>query len=262
MSMPRTYRTISICTTAMGRLDHVRETLPTNLQENSDYPCLDFVLLDYGSRDGLGDWVNWHLREYLDAGRLTYLRLEGVEYYSHAHSKNVCFLASTGDVVCNVDADNLLPRGFAVHLNDLMLQGGRFVANYANEAPNNTKGRLAVTRRDFLTVGGYDEQLRGWGWDDKDLRARLVMSGCELTWFDLAYAAYLPHDNSRRVENMAPEHHQHRVTSYQNRLLSGKSLEAGKFVANEDRIWGAATLLKNFTSVMNVGVAGRLVSST
>jgi hypothetical protein len=259
--MPPSCRTISFCTTAMGRLDQVRQTLPANLQENSDYPNLDFVLLDYGSHDGLGDWVQSHLREHLDSGRLTYLRLEGVEHYSHAHSKNVCFLASAGDVVCNVDADNFLPRGFAFHLNDLMLQSERCIANYANEAPNNTKGRLAVGRRDFLAVGGYDEQLRGWGWDDKDLRARLVMAGCELKWFDLAYAAYLPHDDARRVENMAPEHHQHRVTSHQNRMLSGQNLEAGKFVANQDRTWGQATLLKNFSSAMKVGVAGRSAGS-
>ena len=41
----------------MNRLYHIRETLPRNVRDNKDYPYVEFVLLDYGSDDGLEDWV-------------------------------------------------------------------------------------------------------------------------------------------------------------------------------------------------------------
>ena len=33
---------------------------------------------------------------------------------------------------------------------------------------------LLVRRADFVAIGGFDERLRGYGWDDTDLYARLV----------------------------------------------------------------------------------------
>ena len=72
----RQYR-ISFCTVAMGRLDHLRQTLPCNIEAASDYPNCEFVLLDYGSRDGLADWVKSYCMPWLDSGKLTYLRIDG-----------------------------------------------------------------------------------------------------------------------------------------------------------------------------------------
>ncbi|KKL80749.1 hypothetical protein LCGC14_2001600, partial [marine sediment metagenome] len=48
---------ISFCTTCMGRLYNLKETLPKNIEANGEYPNVEFVILDYNSSDGLGDWV-------------------------------------------------------------------------------------------------------------------------------------------------------------------------------------------------------------
>lgn len=118
--MSLTNHRISFCMTAMNRLDHVKQTLFRNIIENDDYPTAQFVLLDYGSRDGLGHWIQENAMGFIESSKLVYLRLEDVTYYSMAHSRNVCFLAADGPVLCNVNADNFLPRGFAGHLNELM----------------------------------------------------------------------------------------------------------------------------------------------
>src|SRR5580704_1798101 len=61
---------ISFCISCRGRLHHLRRTLPQNIADNRDYPNLEFVLLDYNSTDGLGEWVRHELSEEIASGRL------------------------------------------------------------------------------------------------------------------------------------------------------------------------------------------------
>jgi len=245
-------RRISFCTTAMGRLDHVRETLLRNTAANADYPAAEFVLLDYASRDGLADWARAEAMDLIQARRLTYLRLDGAQYFNHCHSRNACCLASTGDVLCMVDADNLLPAGFAFHLNDIMHRSPRAMAGFGR-SQHSTKGRLAFFREDFLAVGGYDESFEGWGWEDKDLRARLCAAGCQFHAFDVAYAECIEHGNHRRVENFPPELQGKSATSFRNQQRSARNIAAACFAANAGREWGSATLRRNFSEPIMVG---------
>lgn len=48
---------ISFCTTCMGRLHHLKETVRKNLTDNADWADLEYVIVDYNSEDGTGDWV-------------------------------------------------------------------------------------------------------------------------------------------------------------------------------------------------------------
>lgn len=238
----------------MGRLDHVQQTLLANIESNRDYPAAEFVLLDYGSNDGLADWVRSTAYTLIVEGKLVYGRVDGVSYYSHSHSKNVAFLAASGEIVCNIDADNLMPPGFAFHLNDVIHRSPRVVASF-DKVPYNTLGRLAMRREDFIRVGGYDEEFEGWGWDDKDLKARLIASGCQLEWMEPQFAQFLPHDDGRRVENMRREHQARRQTSDRNAARSRANLEAGRIVANGGRMWGSATMHRNFSETLVIGAS-------
>ena len=44
---------IAFVTTCKGRVQHLRETLLRNINDNLDYPNCVFVVLSYGDRDGL-----------------------------------------------------------------------------------------------------------------------------------------------------------------------------------------------------------------
>ena len=63
---------ISFCISCRGRLHHLRRTLPQNIADNRDYPNLEFILLDYNSTDGLGEWVKHELSEEIANGQLNY----------------------------------------------------------------------------------------------------------------------------------------------------------------------------------------------
>lgn len=244
---------ISFCTTAMGRLDHIRQTFLRNIADSDNYPAAEFVLLDYGSLDGLADWVRFEAMELIERGKLVYLRLDGVERFHHAHARNVCFLAASGPVVCNVDADNFIPRGFAWHLNERMSRHPRAMG-YFDRAPRGTAGRLAMFRDDFLSVGGYDESLFGWGFEDHDLRDRLRHNGCQARFLDRRFAAAIQHPDARRVEHLGEAEQDRRATDTRNLRISARNIAAGRFTANVGRTWGAARLTRNFTEPLITGV--------
>jgi len=46
----------------MGRLYNLKETLPANMEANQSYPDLEFVVIDYNSPDGLGDWIKENIQ--------------------------------------------------------------------------------------------------------------------------------------------------------------------------------------------------------
>src|ERR1044072_6302434 len=101
---------ISFCTTCMGRLHHLKETIFANIEANADHPDIEFVVLNYNSPDGLHEWVKENI------GRLknvAYFREISVTRWRMPHAKNMAHLLATGDVVCNLDADNFTGKGYA-----------------------------------------------------------------------------------------------------------------------------------------------------
>ena len=70
------YHKISVCTTVMGRLKDLQETLPKNIEDNLDYPNVEHVILDYNSQDGLEDWIKANYMQEIDDGRMLYARTD------------------------------------------------------------------------------------------------------------------------------------------------------------------------------------------
>ena len=97
---------ISICTDCMNRLSDIQHTLPANIEAEQSYPDLEFVLLDYNSSDGLGDWVRSEMMGHIESGRLVYYRTEEPQFFNFSHSRNVAMRLATGEIINNVDADN------------------------------------------------------------------------------------------------------------------------------------------------------------
>src|SRR6187402_102950 len=97
---------ISFCTVCMNRIEHLKQTLPKNIEDNIAYGNLEFLLLDYNSKDGLEEWVESEMKEYIDKGILHYYKTTEPEYFHRSHSRNMIIKKATGDIVCNIDADN------------------------------------------------------------------------------------------------------------------------------------------------------------
>lgn len=181
---------ISFCTTCMGRAHHLKRTLPQNLADTVDWvrpDAVEFVVVDYDSPDDLVEWIETDpvLAPYRERGILRLVRVGGQSHFRHSHAKNVAHRAATGDVVCNVDADNFVGPGFAAYLRAVFYRRPRAVVatsrldrGLVHPRYQGCMGRIALRRSDFDALGGYDEsaRFRGWSGEDTDLLMRAVRS--------------------------------------------------------------------------------------
>jgi len=247
---------VSICTTCMDRLSDLKQTLPQNIQDNLDYPNVEFVVLDYNSKkDDVAGWIKSEMMEHITSGKLVYYRTKSnYPYFDMSHSRNVVFLAASGDIVNNVDADAFTPSieewGFATYINKL-----------ANEQPEKAifaksrqllRGRLGFFKKEFIEIlGGYDETLKGYGNDDANLQNRAWELNFKMMSFRGRFCGIVPDHIKHQEGNYKEEWWK---TEGKNRLISYTNLIVGNFVANEGRSWGKARLIKNFNEETEVGV--------
>ena len=227
---------VSLCITCQGRLHHLRETLPANLRDNADWPRLEFVLLDYTSRDGLMDWARETLAVEIHNHRLAYHRAEGCAHYFSAHAKNAAARLATGDIVCNLDADNFTGPGFARFLAEFFPAPSRRFLSPAKKG-GGLDGRIAFWKTEFESLGGYDERFTaGYGWDDDDLKSRAVAAGFTRCAIPEQYLDGIQHEDAERVANFACRDKTR--SRDEHKRLSDAALAAGEFTANRGRAWG------------------------
>jgi len=236
---------ISICIPCMNRLKEAKVTIPKNIEDNSDYSNLEFVLLDYNSKDGLEDWVKSEMMEFIDSGLLVYYRTEEPEYFCPQHSRNVVMLLGSGDIVNMVDANKFTTEGFATYINRVANQISS-PAIFARAAGGNFRlfGRIGFFKKDFIDLGGYNEQLSGYGWQDRDLLYRAMKSGFTLGWYKNYIMRYPSKHGSGYFH---PRNRKILFTHDINCLISYINLLLGKYIANDGMEWGKAQLVKNFT---------------
>jgi len=243
---------ISICTTVMNRVENLKQTLPKNIQYNSDYPNIEFVVLDYNSSDGLENWIKEYMLKYIENGILNYYRTEEPKYFDMSHSRNVAFKVANGDIVTNVDADAFVPPSktdtFASYLNKIAHQQPE-KAIFA-KSRQLLRGRLGFYKKEFIDIlGGYNEDLTGYGNDDADLMNRAWELGFKMMSYRGQFCG--------RVE----KHIKHQEGNYKeewwrsegkNRLISYTNLITKRFKANVGREWGKANLIKNFKEEISI----------
>ncbi len=207
---------LSLCTTCMGRTHHLQQTLPRNLADNVDWSrpdAVEFVVLDYSSRDGLAEWITTDrgLRPYLDAGILRFARTEGRTHFRHSHAKNMAHSLAVGDVLCNVDADNYTGRGFTDYLRTVfrrrpnaVVATNRFDRRLNAERYKGSMGRVALSAENFALLGGYDEgaRFRGWSGEDTDLLIRAFRMRLRLIMIrKRRFLEVVPHSDLERIRN-------------------------------------------------------------
>lgn len=172
---------ISFCTVCMNRLNHLKQTLPQNIEDNLAYQQVEFLVLDYNSQDGLQEWIMSEMSHYIDQGILTYLRVEEPLYFHRSHSRNTALKMASGDILINLDADNYAGKGFAAFVNK-QFQVEENMYLIPTESPTDRFeyfGKVCMKKEDYLAITGYDERISGWGLEDMDLYHRLKRLGLQ-----------------------------------------------------------------------------------
>ena len=194
---------LAFCTVIMNRLPHLKQTLPQNIKDNSQ-PGVVFLVFDYGSNDGLQQWIETDMKQHIDSNKLIYKRVEA-ETFDRSLSRNLMFKSIEADFICNIDADNYTGKDFDLFLinefdksKDLLIK-----ANTNDDGRKNSDafGRFACSRLKFFEVTGYDMRMTSYGWEDVDLYNRLKLSGLTELIIPNKYLAAITHNNELRTCN-------------------------------------------------------------
>lgn len=218
---------IAFCTTVKGRTQHLRHTLPANLSDNASYRNARFIILDYGSQDGLLEYLKSNHRNDIAKGRVVVYSFRWTGPFRMAHAKNMahrCGLLEGAEILMNLDADGLTGPNFAHWISrqfntygfNILLQAmwNRWVdfdgrrewmaagpdGTLGPPVPKGVNGRMGVTRNAFLKAGGYHERFEAWGPDDKDFNIRLRRLGYEPRLIDRCHLNGLLHNDRVRFK--------------------------------------------------------------
>jgi hypothetical protein len=191
---------ISFCIVCMNRLYHLKETLLKNIEDNISYEKLEFILLDYNSTDGIEDWVKLNMKNYIKKGILKYYKTGEPKSFHRSHSRNVAMKLGSGDIICNLDADNFLGKDFAHYINYHFSFSD--VIFLCSGKPDGSYGRVSTKKKDFLKIRGYDEKMSGWGFEDDDLYQRLENLGREKqVFYDEKFTQFIDHEIEESFSN-------------------------------------------------------------
>jgi hypothetical protein len=185
---------ITFVTTCRGRLAHLRETLPF-LVEQRDAAV---IVVDYGCPDSSGDWVEANFPQ------VEVVRSAESPRFEIARARNLGAAHVRSPWICFVDADTYVGTAFSERLKPLLAPGSFY---RAEPRTPNTWGTAVCTAEDFLDIGGYDEVIQGWGEEDEDLYARLVMAGVHEGGFPGELVEAMKHSDTERVAHYDLKNH-------------------------------------------------------
>jgi hypothetical protein len=243
------YKKITICTTCMNRTYDLKSTYIKNLEICKKYPNIDCVLLNYNSKDDLDDFVQNELQSYIDSGLLNYYKTTEPEFYEMGHSRNIAFKLGNGDIVNNIDADNYL-QDYYIKIINLLAQNNNDNTIFV-KGKRMMHGVLGIYKSKFLELGGYDEDLSGYGYDDHDLVNRFMALGGKMMWWcNLLPINRIKTKREEKSKNMKIK--DWKISEDKNKEISLTKLKNKEFIANKNKSWGVATLLKNFKETIHV----------
>ncbi|GAB0497471.1 hypothetical protein MMPV_008804 [Pyropia vietnamensis] len=137
--------------------------------------------------------------------RLRVVRVANADAWVLSRAYNLAARLSTYSATLRLDCDHTLHPSFIdTHpLSSLAgASGSWYAGNWAAAADENgvhVNGALFVERSRLLRVGGYDERVTGYGWEDAELGHRLADGGGGGRRDLRGGVAHLPHGDDQRV---------------------------------------------------------------
>lgn len=179
---------VAIVTFSKGRRHHLEESLPRMLAQMWHNEEFWVVVVDYGCPDGSADWCleylasqDKHCRSKLKIVRV--LDAPGELNRSHARNIGGKFAVEqlAVDAVAFLDADAMIEPGWTANAAGVMDDAGTAIVTprWSELTDRHQKGVgcCLVRASVFCRVRGYDELMRGWGWEDSDFHNRCTATG-------------------------------------------------------------------------------------
>lgn len=220
---------ISLCTPVMNRTADLRRTMPLRIRAAAICPPVEFVILDYGSRDDLREFVEDI--EYPEGITLVYRRIEA-QFWRTAHAYNLAILAASGEYACLMGADTYPVTGYFGFVRSAIAGGCVWLE------PEKLKGAIVIQRAEFIAAGGYDERFDLYGPEDRDMADRLRRRGGKMAIIPAGLMGSFHTPDETKTENMRIKADKHTLSELM-RPIYIENKANGVTVANQGREWGA-----------------------
>jgi hypothetical protein len=224
---------LSVITVCMNRREHLLTTAPRVAAWPHHH---EHLIVDWSSRTPLS-------REDLPADpRLRLLRVEGERRWNPSRAYNFAFGQARGAWLMRMDADCWPTE--ALDPGALLAAGPVWVG----QGGEGRFGQFLMARDTFAAVGGFNEFLRGWGFEDKDLRARLeVQQGWQLGPIPEQAIGVIEHSNEERMGQAAAGTGQALRRSLG--LATMRSSRLGNRLLAAHHPWGARTPASRYEEI-------------
>jgi len=181
--------TFSIVTCCKGRLEFLKRSLPTFVQQAET----EVVVVDYDCPDRTKEWVAAHFPDVRVAA------VTDAPLFNLSRARNIGADAARGHWLVLCDADMLLVPSFAQEMRKRMAPG-TYLRPY-QDTPSGARKLpfpLLCEATAYRDVGGYDDAFRGWGAEDWEFVGRLDRHGLTEALYPAALVETLKHSNAAR----------------------------------------------------------------
>lgn len=196
---------VSIITACMDRQLHLQTVLPTWLAIKPK----EIVIVNWGSSTcpSVDSVVSKCVLTYNatneEKTEVVIVNVTNVKKWVLTTAFNFAAKFATCKNLLKLDCDSMLHREFLYRHNvmeNIFFAGNWKLARDVNE--RHTNGIVFVKKSDFFSVGGYNEMITLYGFDDDDLYLRLSEK-CVRLALNLDYISHLEHDPNLRKKNQS-----------------------------------------------------------
>ena len=235
---------ITFSTTCMGRLSHLRETLPRMVAQ----PGCHVVVVDYSCPEQCGRWV----RENYPPQKVTVVNVPDRTYFNMSEAKNTGITNAKTEWVCLIDADVIIADDFAARIRERLVEK-RFLRRMT--ATEGVGGTFVAQRQALIDVGLHDAEFRGWGEEDDDLMDALRFIGHQLGAIPEELLCHLKHDDDLRTKNY--EAKDRRLSHLVNRVYRAAKWDLAKIHGRVPSHDERRSLYESIRSQIGMAVAER-----
>ncbi len=161
---------IAFCVTSRDRLWQLSQTLKPNLLKLKDGQIIS--LIDYGSKDGLSDWIWKNFESDIKNKKLVFFEVLNEIRWNCSRAKNLSHRVANAKYLFNLDADNRLDEK-DIELIERAAILNKVTHQFSGDWPDGSFGRIGLSKELFEKIGGYDESLLAMGGQDIDLLRRI-----------------------------------------------------------------------------------------
>ncbi len=183
-----TNETIHLLSTCKGRLDNLKEALPTWKANNN----VTITVLDADCPNGTQQWLREHHPD------VNCHKIHDYPVFQMSHAKNVVSQYAPKGWWLFIDSDIKLTPDACDQYRKIAAKG--VYATFKPPQKYGLTGSFLVHSDDFEKTNGFSTLYHGWGVEDIDMYFRLRCAGVHSKNLPSGFATVIPHGDELRVE--------------------------------------------------------------